>query len=662
MKTLSMVQQSSNDDIGTNAVVIEVVSDVPTEHQLDLSFTGLSAFVQDASGERQILHGVNGDVLPKQVFALMGPSGSGKTTLLSILAGRTPRSMKITGTLTSRGDPMSKAVRRSVGYVSQDDLLHETLTVYETLYYAARLRLPREMDTAGKVSRALAVIDELGLDKCKGTVIGGYMMKGVSGGERKRVSIGLEMLMNPSILLLDEPTSGLDSTTAMFLLSTLSSLAAAGRAICTTIHQPSSRLYAQLHKLLLLANGHTLYYGDADKVTDYLSVFGLDLPRGVSIAEFILDVASGEVALKDVGPQESITELASRHRLRDVAPDADKADKPGNGHSRSKPELDMVAASGPLTAKRPVNAGGSFLVKSASSASGFVMHKLGRDRPGASFAQQFAILMARSLRARRSEAYAWQQVLQFSGLAVLVGVFWWQQGQQFTTEAASNTASVLFLQAMFVSWSTLFAALFTFPSEYQLLIKERSSGLYQLGAYYLSRSMADLPMDCALPALFSTILYFMTGMRLTAWAYFANLAAALLITLTAQGVGLFFGAVIQTPKTLMSLAIICMGFMMLVGGFFVRNLPGWIKWAQYLSFFYYGYNLLYGIQFSGQGPYLDCSDGPDACQPVDDISLWLGLPTSAGANTGLNVGLLFATFLLFRATTFYVLKHKTRKL
>lgn len=185
----------------------------------------------------------------------MGPSGSGKTSLLSIMGARAQKLMKVSGSVTFNGAPLTKRLKRQVGYVLQDDLLYESLTVEETLGYAAALRLPREMSAADKAKRVDDVITALSLEGCRKTVIGGFFRKGISGGERKRTSVGHELLINPSIMFLDEPTSGLDSTTAMHLLQMLQFLAKGGRVIVTTIHQPSSRIYQTLDNLLLLSQG-----------------------------------------------------------------------------------------------------------------------------------------------------------------------------------------------------------------------------------------------------------------------------------------------------------------------------------------------------------------------------------------------------------------------
>ncbi|KAG6402486.1 hypothetical protein SASPL_134681 [Salvia splendens] len=189
------------------------------------------------SAKKEILKGVSGSVFPGEMLAMLGPSGSGKTTLLTALGGRL--SGDLAGAITYNGKPFSNATKRCTGFVTQDDVLYPHLTVTETLVYTALLRLPRDLSKAEKVEHAEAVIEQLGLTRCRDSIIGGDFLRGVSGGERKRVSIGQEMLINPSLLFLDEPTSGLDSTTAQKIVSTLWDLANGGRTVLMTIHQPS---------------------------------------------------------------------------------------------------------------------------------------------------------------------------------------------------------------------------------------------------------------------------------------------------------------------------------------------------------------------------------------------------------------------------------------
>ena len=242
---------------------------------------------------RTVLNGVSGIARSGELLAMLGPSGSGKTTLLTALAGRLPG--KVSGNITYNGQPFSSSIKRKTGFVTQDDVLYPHLTVLETLTYAALLRLPKKLTRAEKIEQAELIIVELGLTRCRNSVVGGPLLRGISGGERKRVSIGQEMLVNPSLLLLDEPTSGLDSTTAQRIVATLRGLAHGGRTVITTIHQPSSRLYRMFDKLVVLSEGCPIYSGNADNVMEYFGSIGY-LP-GFSLvnpADFLLDLANGE--------------------------------------------------------------------------------------------------------------------------------------------------------------------------------------------------------------------------------------------------------------------------------------------------------------------------------------------------------------------------------
>jgi ABC-type multidrug transport system ATPase subunit len=245
-----------------------------------------------ASREKTIISGMSGVVRPGEMLAMLGPSGSGKTTLLTALGGRAV----LSGKVTYNGQPFSGAVKRRTGFVTQHDVLYPHLTVSETLWYAARLRLPHGQSAGEKRLQADAVARELGLAKVAHSMVGGVRgVRGLSGGERKRVSIGLEVLVDPSLLLLDEPTSGLDSTTAARIVGALRRMAAeGGRTVVVTIHQPSSRLYHMFDKVLLLsADGCPIYYGRSADALGYFASVGYASPLSVNPADLMLDLANG---------------------------------------------------------------------------------------------------------------------------------------------------------------------------------------------------------------------------------------------------------------------------------------------------------------------------------------------------------------------------------
>ncbi len=155
------------------------------------------------------------------------------------------------------------------------------------------LCLPQTISKKEKISVAESVISELGLVKCQNTIIGNSFIRGISGGERKRVSIANEMLINPSLLILDEPTSGLDSTGAHRLVATLGSLAQKGKTIVTSMHQPSSRVYQMFHSVLVLSEGRCFYFGKGSEAVGYFESVGFSPSFSMNPADFLLDLANG---------------------------------------------------------------------------------------------------------------------------------------------------------------------------------------------------------------------------------------------------------------------------------------------------------------------------------------------------------------------------------
>lgn len=246
--------------------------------------------------ERTILKGITGTASPGEILAILGPSGSGKSTLLNALAGRLR--VGLSGTIIANDRRVGRSIMRRTGFVAQDDVLYPHLTVRETLVFCALLRLPWALGRLEKVAAVEAVIAELGLAKCEHTIIGNSFVRGVSGGERKRVSIAHEMLVNPSLLVLDEPTSGLDSTAAHRLMATLGSLAQKGKTVVTSVHQPSSRVYQMFDSVLVLSEGRCLYFGKGRDALSYFKSVGFAPAFPMNPADFLLDLANGTYVRK----------------------------------------------------------------------------------------------------------------------------------------------------------------------------------------------------------------------------------------------------------------------------------------------------------------------------------------------------------------------------
>ncbi|XP_072039775.1 uncharacterized protein [Amphiura filiformis] len=240
-----------------------------------------------------ILKNVSGESLQGELLAIMGPSGSGKTTLLNVLAGRGVGTL--TGSILMNNVPLTKKLKRKIAFVLQEDIFFENLTLRETLVFTACLRLPSKMSYADKLEKVDDIVETLDLRKCLDTKIGSAMNRGLSGGEKKRTSIGSELLNDPAILVLDEPTTGLDSTTACNLIDMLQKYAVThNKTVITSIHQPSSQIFYKFHKLMLLSEGEVVYLGSSHDIMDYFSSINLHcyIPH-YNAADFILDKAKG---------------------------------------------------------------------------------------------------------------------------------------------------------------------------------------------------------------------------------------------------------------------------------------------------------------------------------------------------------------------------------
>ncbi|OAA37461.1 ABC transporter (Adp1) [Metarhizium rileyi] len=254
---------------------------------------------------KTILSGIQGICHPGEVTAIMGASGAGKTTFLDILARKNKRGL-VEGDIYVNGEKVGiSEYKNVVGFVDQQDTMLPTLTVHETILNSALLRLPRDMSRALKEQRAFEVEKELGIYHIRDSLIGSEEGKGrgISGGEKRRVGIACELVTSPSILFLDEPTSGLDSFNAYNVIECLVTLAKSyQRTVVFTIHQPRSNIVALFDRLILLAQGKTVFSGPFLQCQPYFDSMGYQCPQGFNIADYLVDLtmhAGGEASIDD---------------------------------------------------------------------------------------------------------------------------------------------------------------------------------------------------------------------------------------------------------------------------------------------------------------------------------------------------------------------------
>mmetsp|Transcript_48717 Transcript_48717/g.93204 ORF Transcript_48717/g.93204 Transcript_48717/m.93204 type:complete len:1065 (-) Transcript_48717:631-3825(-) len=257
-------------------------------------------------GSKALLQNVSGAFKYGKLVAVMGPSGCGKSTLLNTLCGKATYGKRVGRVLFNTKQREITAYRQVIGFVPQDDTVFPQLTVEENLFWSANLRLPVEMST--DPARLSAIIEGaiqlLNLDRIQSSVVGDVKRRGISGGQKKRVNIGVEMCSDPTVLFMDEPTSGLAATDTLTIIRGLHSFAHAKRTIIAVIHQPRYLAFILFHDVMLLyPGGFTVFFGQATKVQEYFNCLGFAVPKGENPADFFLDVISDRVP-KNVRPGE----------------------------------------------------------------------------------------------------------------------------------------------------------------------------------------------------------------------------------------------------------------------------------------------------------------------------------------------------------------------
>ncbi|GBB87851.1 hypothetical protein RclHR1_14340008 [Rhizophagus clarus] len=514
-----------------------------------------------------ILENIHGCANPGEILAIMGPSGCGKTTLLNLLVDRLGNK-GVQGTITINGLKPTKKSMRCLAYCTQDDVFFPQLTVKDTLTFTARLRLPRDVPYHDKLKRVDAIMQLLNLTKSAHTKIGDYRIRGISGGERKRVSIASELLTDPGVIMLDEPTTGLDAALALELIKILKEFAIQQRkTIIIVIHQPSSQVFEIVDKLMLVCDGRMVYFGERANAADYLANQGFKCHPNYNIADYIL-----ELLTDDKSKQQLIDSYA--HQVRDDPTGKQVVEKYSH---RKRDDNNMKEAPSILE----------------------------YDYRGPTFAQQLSILIERTFKQSSKEILSTIELSQMFGLIVMFCLIWFRI--PFTDKGIHDRISSLFSIIVIWSFGTFFEAVTTFPMDLDMLSKERYSHSYRLSAYFLSKQIAELPLIILKPAFFTIVIYWVTGLLPDFGRFLAYLAVILINSLASQGFGYFLGASLLDVQKCISAGTVFMLAFTLLSGFYVKHLPPGLTWLKYLSFMTYTFSLNLQIQLDTPKAQFQCS-------------------------------------------------------
>ncbi|KAF4318984.1 hypothetical protein JM18_006565 [Phytophthora kernoviae] len=516
--------------------------------------------------EKVILQDANGVAQPGELVAVMGPSGAGKSSLLDCLSGRnrnTEGSILINGIAE-----WTLGHRKLVAYAMQDELFHATLTVREHLLFQARLRL------GGCISRQ------------RETLIGGWMLRGISGGERKRLAFASEILTNPAVLFVDEPTSGLDSCMARAVVQQLKQLAAK-RTVITAIHQPSSEVYALFDRLYLLAEGVTVYEGPASEAIEHFATLGLPCPQFMNPADHFMEQL---VVLERATDNEG---LARVQRLKDAWAERQQKRRAKQPCSDSIPKakaslitedsVDVVVYNMEVEGRDDDE---QVLKKRAAHTTNYENSRLSLWGQVEVLAHRNALRLARDPMAFRL------QVLQTFIFAFLLGSIYLQL--QVDQKGIRNFAGAFFYIVTDQVYSASMPAIISVPLELPIVYRELDVGLYNIGAWFLAKNLCELPTQLALPTLNLVPIYVLIfGIFGSPGLIVFLQMLIVLVALNSSCVA--FGYAVSCICRRVDIAPIVGNIvimpLLLLGGLFVdpERVPAMFRWLEVITPFKYGY-------------------------------------------------------------------------
>ncbi|CAB3368406.1 Hypothetical predicted protein [Cloeon dipterum] len=575
------------------------MANLPKRPPVELAFRDLMYTVSEgrSKGPKTILKSVSGLIRPRELTAIMGPSGAGKSSLLNILTGYKTTGMS--GSITVNGAERNLShFRKQSCYIMQDNQLHANLTVLEAMRLAASLKLSKDHPDKPGIIRD--ILETLSLLEHENT-----MTSNLSGGQKKRLSIALELINNPPVMFFDEPTSGLDSSSCYQCIKLLKDLSRGGRTIVCTIHQPSARLFEMFDQLYTLAEGQCIYQGNTSQLVPWLSSRGLECPSYHNPASYIIEVSCGEYGENNVSAL--VTAIGNgQHDIREGKPWPEVKDnnqvaalqngeKNGGQNSNfAKTTTNYLPKDSNLTANLQVvvqkdeetngapNVTASLLEPSMDS-------KEAGKRYATSEWHQFWIILQRALLfSRRDWTLMYLRLFAHILVGFLIGALYYDIGNE-GSKVLSNLG-FLFFNMLFLMYTSMTVTILSFPLEMPVLLKENFNRWYSLRSYYLAITISDIPFQAIFCILYVAIVYFCTSQPFEFFRFGMFLAACLMISFVAQSIGLVVGAAMNVQNGVFLAPVMSVPFL-LFSGFFVSfdAIPIYLRWITYLSYIRYGF-------------------------------------------------------------------------
>ncbi|XP_012546162.1 ATP-binding cassette sub-family G member 4 [Bombyx mori] len=600
---------------------------LPPPKPVDIEFNDISLKVSEGCTFRRnktILKGISGLFKSGELTAIMGPSGAGKSSLMNALTGFSTKGvtgriragdclcelrMWMNSPLVSRNLGSLKEYRKKSCYILQDDRLNPLFTVNELMTFAADMKLGNTLNDKTKLGVINDILNSLGLAGTRETRCGN-----LSGGQKKRLSIAVELIDNPPVVFLDEPTTGLDSLTSTQCMKLLKKLAREGRTIVCTIHQPTASIYSMFDQVYILAEGMCIYQGPSEDTVRYLATVDLHCPKYHNPADYVLEIATGEYGnLNEM--------LASR--------------QPWRGEATRTPTV----TSSPISEFSCDRI--SILVNPP--------HEL----------YKFGVLFKRCIKQQyRDWTTTHLKVMLHIVFGVLLGLLFENAGND-ASKTLSNLGYLL-VSSVYLSYTSLMPAILKFPSELPVVKKETFNNWYYLRTYYAAVLVTGIPMQIWYSFVYSTPSYILSGqpLELTRFCMFVLVLAT--VTLLADALGNVIGSTVNPVNgTFLGAIMICT--MIVFAGFLIlfSHMSSWMRAVSQASFLRYSLEALVLSLYGYDRSPMKCPETALYC-PLR-YSMQVLTEFSMKQNRyWIDVGILFGVIFAVRILAYYSLKRAVK--
>ncbi|XP_045769048.1 ATP-binding cassette sub-family G member 1-like [Maniola jurtina] len=580
--------------------------------------------------KKKILKGVNGCFKPGQLTAIMGPSGAGKTTLLNILAGYSTKGAK--GEITVNG--VCTCASQSTGrggarYIRQNDDLRVHLTVYESMSLAAALKLA-DFTFQERKEKVFEMLALLGLSGTSRTVC-----RDLSGGQKRRLAVALELLSDPSLLFLDEPTTGLDSSSSTSLIALLSGLARGGRTLVATIHQPSALMFEKIDSIYCLAAGNTLYSGPREQLLPALNSAGLRCPPYHNPADFLMEVASGEYGTSI----DSIANTIQQYNPESTSRNWEESVPVIPSFSRSL-SIDTELKDKQLRSN----------VKYQKKFSKNIY------RPSGYMLQTWILLYRNYLMTTRNYSLFMYRVAAHVVIALIFGYLYLGVG----SEASSVLGNYVYLYGsmLLVVYTGKMSVTLSFPLEMDILKGEYFNRWYSLGPYIFSILAVELPFQMISCVSYVVLSYWLTDNPLEPTRATLFLATVVATSLCAQAWGYFIGSTTPTKIAVFIGPVLACLFSVFGFCLALRDTPYAFKWLHHASYFRAGFHVAVHSIYGFNRTKMHCAK--EYCHYITP-SKFLQEMDITSVDVGANMAIVLSTTVLMHILTCTTLWYRLNK-